>query len=188
MKHTLLPSVFGGALVGLTMFSASAPRAQEPVSFATDIKPIFENSCWTCHSASMQLSKLDLSTRDAALKGGEHGPAIVPGRAADSRLYRLVAGLDQPGMPLDGAALAPAQIAALKAWIDEGAHWDAPALANVRPAAAVPAASAENAPLPPGARDYWRSSCRSKRRCRWPRLVSRIPSIDFSRRHDRKKA
>ena len=153
IKPARLPSVFGG-VVGLSILT-SAPRAQEPVSFATDIKPILEQSCWTCHSASMQSSKLDLSSRDAAIRGGEHGPAIVPGRAADSRLYRRVAGLEQPGMPLDGATLAPAQIAALKAWIDEGAHWDDALAKSSAPAAASPAASGENAQLPPGARDYW---------------------------------
>src|SRR5881398_606593 len=72
-------------------------RAEEPVSFVKDIQPIMEKSCWTCHGATMQLSKLDLRTREGALKGGEHGPSIVPGKADESKLYRLVAGLEKPG-------------------------------------------------------------------------------------------
>ena len=32
-------------------------------------------------------------------KGGDHGPSLVPGKAEESRLYRLVAGLEKPAMP-----------------------------------------------------------------------------------------
>ena len=45
-------------------------------SFSKDIQPILETSCWKCHGATLQLSKLDLRTRESALKGAEHG--IVP--------------------------------------------------------------------------------------------------------------
>jgi Protein of unknown function (DUF1553)/Protein of unknown function (DUF1549)/Planctomycete cytochrome C len=143
-------------VLGVSAFSTDAPHAQEPSSFEKDIKPIFESSCWTCHNASTHLAQLDLSTRDSALKGGEHGPVLVPGRADDSKLYRLVAGLEKPAMPLDGRTLTPQQVAAIKAWIDDGAHWGATADAPGSPAKpTTAAASLENAPLPAGARDYW---------------------------------
>ena len=71
-------------------------------SFARDIQPILEKSCASCHSADLKLADLDLSTRDAAIKGGEHGAAIVPGSAERSKLYRMVAGLDVPAMPMEG--------------------------------------------------------------------------------------
>ena len=59
-------------------------------------------------------------------------------------------------MPLDGAPLTSEQIAAVKTWIDEGAHWDAAAVASSAPASSVNAGAAlEHSPLPPGARDYW---------------------------------
>src|SRR6516165_5572426 len=93
--------------------------ADQPVSFATDIRPIFEASCWKCHGGTVQLSKLDLRTRDAALRGGVRGAAIVPGKAAESRLYRLVAGLEKPSMPLDGK-LDTFQISLVKDWIEHG--------------------------------------------------------------------
>jgi hypothetical protein len=154
--RALFLSTVCALIAGLSILPT--PRAQEPVSFTKDIKPIFENSCWGCHSGPTQASKLDLSTRDSALVGGERGPAIVPGRADDSRLYRLVAGLEQPNMPIDGSRLTGAQVAAIKTWINEGAHWDmSVADAPARPAAtpSTSATSPENAPLPPGARDYW---------------------------------
>ena len=69
--------------------------ADKPVSFSKDIQPVLENSCWKCHGSAIQLSKLDLRTREKALKGGEKGPAIVPGKAEESKFYRLVAGLEK---------------------------------------------------------------------------------------------
>ena len=49
------------------------------------------------------MSLLDLSTRAAALKGGQKsGPAIIPGDAAKSPFYRRLTGQDQPAMPLGG--------------------------------------------------------------------------------------
>ena len=78
-KRALFPSMVCALAVGLSIFTSPSPRAEEPVSFVKDIQPIFEKSCWTCHSQTLQLSKLDLSSRDSALKGGEHGPALVPG-------------------------------------------------------------------------------------------------------------
>src|SRR5260370_25399544 len=73
--------------------------ADKPVSFTKDIEPVLQGSCWKCHGSAIQLSKLDLRTRDAALKGGEKGPAIVPGKADESKLYRLVAGRQTNGKP-----------------------------------------------------------------------------------------
>ena len=109
----------------LSLVSAWAlVAADKPVSFTNDIQPVLETSCWKCHGAAIQLSKLDLRTRESALKGGEKGPAIVPGKAEESKLYRLVAGLEKPAMPMDGKLTAE-QIAAIKDWIDQGAAWDA---------------------------------------------------------------
>jgi len=58
------------------------------------------------------------------LKGAKHGPVLVLGKAENSRLYRLVAGLDQPRMPMNGK-LTQAQIETIKLWIDQGAQWEA---------------------------------------------------------------
>ena len=104
----------------------------------------------------MQSSRLDLSTREGAMRGGARWPAIVPGQAEDSFLYRLVAGLDKPAMPLNGNKLTDAQIAAIKTWIDQGAHWDADVgAAKTQPNAASSFANLQNVQLPPRARDYW---------------------------------
>ncbi len=128
---------------------ASLFAADKPVSFRADIQPVFENSCWKCHGGAVQLSKLDLRTREAALKGGERGAAIVPGKAEDSRLYRLVAGLEKPSMPMDGKLTAE-QISAIKDWINQGAPWD-----GVSDAKQPQVTSIEEMPISPEARKYW---------------------------------
>ena len=147
--------LFLSALPGAQGPAPAAPAA--PVIFARDIQPIFANSCWNCHSADAQLADLDLSTRDAAIRGGEHGAAIVPGSSERSRLYRMVAGLESITMPMDGAPLMPAQIAAIKTWIDQGAVWDTAAEAAAKPVTAPGTALAalETMELTPEQRSYW---------------------------------
>src|SRR4051812_42488403 len=120
-------AVVGGSLVALLHTQAPAPpAAQAQVTFANDIQPMLEKSCWSCHSADLKLAQLDLSTREATLQGGAHGAVLVPGSAEKSKLYRMAAGLDQPKMPMQGDPLQPAQLAALKTWIDQGAVWETP--------------------------------------------------------------
>ncbi len=131
--------------------ACAAQAADSRVSFSQDIAPIFQSSCWKCHGGAAQLSHLDLRSRETALKGGERGPALVPGNADQSRMYRLVSGREKPSMPLDGK-LTPEQVQRIKTWIDEGAPWE-----NVAPAGATgnALAASEDVPLPPGARQYW---------------------------------
>src|SRR5579859_4098586 len=83
---------------------------------------ILNKNCATCHGASQQMSGYDLRTREAALKGGLRGVAIVPGKAEESALYRRLTGALQPSMPL-GSKLNDSDIATIKQWIDEGAQW-----------------------------------------------------------------
>ncbi|HEY1755896.1 MAG TPA: PSD1 and planctomycete cytochrome C domain-containing protein [Bryobacteraceae bacterium] len=146
-------------VIGLSVVSfnrgVTPANAQAPVSFSKDIQPILEENCLTCHGPSMQSSRLNLSSFEDAVRGGARGSAIVPGRAEDSRLYRMVAGLDKPLMPLGGPKLTDAQIAAIKTWIDQGGHWDTSTVAAKTQPDPAAFAKLENAQLPPGARDYW---------------------------------
>ena len=125
--------------------------APPSVTFTDHIRPIFERTCWNCHGAASQLSDLDLRTRESAIEGGSRGPALIPGRAEESQLFRMVAGLDEPVMPMGKDGLTPAEIATLRMWINEGAHWDTGAATM----AAEAISSLEDSELPPGARDYW---------------------------------
>src|SRR5262245_52910781 len=122
--HTVVASIVTILVLAAAGSTAGVSGAQRvegpPVTFA-DVRSILA-TCETCHG-ELQVSGLDLRTRDGALKGGDQGPALVPGSADRSRLYRRIAGLDQPAMPLNGS-LSADQIATVKAWIDQGAHWE----------------------------------------------------------------
>jgi hypothetical protein len=141
--------------LGFAVFAAHGALAQAPSDFTKAIRPIMERSCWNCHGDALQLSGLDLSTRESALRGGDGGAAIVPGRAEESRLYRRVAGLEEPSMPMEGDALTADEIARIRQWIDEGAHWDDRGAA----ASADAIAAVEGEDLTPErlaeAREYW---------------------------------
>ena len=138
-------------LIGVVGGSVVHAQTATAVTFTDHIRPIFERSCWNCHGEASQLSDLDLRTRETAIEGGARGPALVPGRADQSRLYRVLAGLDDPRMPMDGDTLSEAEIVAVRTWIDGGAHWDEGGATS----AADVLAALENTELPPGARDYW---------------------------------
>src|SRR5919197_1233164 len=82
--------------------------ADHKIDFAREIKPIFEASCIKCHGRGRTKGDLSIESRETLLKGGESGPAIVPGKSEESRLIELVAGLDPDGvMPQKGKRLTP---------------------------------------------------------------------------------
>lgn len=102
------------------------PPAARPIDFAKEIKPIFEASCIQCHGRGKDKGGLRIDTRETLLKGGDSGPVIVPGASAQSLLIALVQGFDAENvMPKKGSRLTPGQIGVLRAWIDQGAPWDA---------------------------------------------------------------
>jgi hypothetical protein len=132
------------------MFAASA-FGQTSVSFSRDVQPIFETSCWKCHGASVQLSKLDLRSRESALAGGVHGPALSPGNPDTSKLFRMISGAEKPAMPLD-SKLTSEQIQIIRRWIEQGASWDTSASTA---AAKSLASDLEAGTVPAEARNYW---------------------------------
>ena len=106
----------------LCLVGASTATAAGQPDFAAEIEPILEQRCIQCHGDKQQLSGLRVDSREALLRGGQHGPSIRPGDSANSRLYQHVAGGVEPRMPF-GSTLAAAEISALKRWIDAGAPW-----------------------------------------------------------------
>ena len=100
------------------------PAAQHKVDFETEIRPLLSGTCETCHGAKKQKGGLRLDLRSAALKGGDSGAVILPGKGVESRLVLLVSGTDKKlVMPPRGKRLTAAQVGALRAWIDQGAVW-----------------------------------------------------------------
>lgn len=97
----------------------------DPIDFVREVRPIFEEHCYECHSAEKQKSGLRLDLRAQAFNGGEyHQPTLVPGDADASHLIRFVRGDDpEIQMPPKGSRLKKSEIATLVAWVDEGAVW-----------------------------------------------------------------
>ncbi|HMC65468.1 MAG TPA: PSD1 and planctomycete cytochrome C domain-containing protein, partial [Gemmataceae bacterium] len=94
-----------------------------PVDYGRDIKPILHARCFACHGALRQKAGLRLDAVQLIRQGGKSGPAIVPGKSADSLLIEKVTGNDRSRMPpkSEGSPLSGKQIALLKTWIDRGA-------------------------------------------------------------------
>ena len=104
------------------------PAAKQGVTYAADIKPIFEKSCVSCHGAEKQKGKLRLDSLEAALKGGADGKVIEVGKSAESMLVHNIAHVGDEDMfmpPPDNKDKIPQltkeQVGLIRAWIDQGA-------------------------------------------------------------------
>lgn len=93
--------------------------------FEKQVRPLFVEHCQKCHGAEKQKGELRLDSREAVLKGGETGPAMVPGNPAESELIKALR-YDPDGyqMPPDGK-LPPETVAVFVKWIEMGAPWPA---------------------------------------------------------------
>ncbi len=110
--------------LGACLLLAVSPLAAAEVDFNRDIAPLLEQRCVRCHNEETRKGGLSLVSRTLAIKGGESGAALEPGKPDGSLLIDMVAG-DKPLMPAQGEKLAPAQVTHLKNWIAAGAAWPA---------------------------------------------------------------
>ncbi|MDP2055878.1 MAG: PSD1 and planctomycete cytochrome C domain-containing protein [Acidobacteriota bacterium] len=110
--------------------AATAAAAQDATLFETKVRPMLAANCYACHGEKA-LAGLRVDSRAALLRGGETGPALVPGDPEKSALLKAVQHADGfPRMPRGRAKLGAADIDALAEWIRAGAVWpadDAPA-------------------------------------------------------------
>lgn len=98
-----------------------APSAEEAKYFTAHVLPVLQTHCVSCHGEKAR-GGLSLTSRAAALRGGEHGPVLVPGKPAESLLLKTVSHAGELKMPPKGK-LAPAQIDVLTKWVEMGAPW-----------------------------------------------------------------
>ena len=105
--------------------SIAAADDEATISFAEDIQPILTQHCVQCHGPTETESGLRVDNRPALLRGGDSGePALVPKKASDSLLIRLIQG-DDPDrrMPPNGDPLSSEEVSRFVRWIDQGADW-----------------------------------------------------------------
>lgn len=127
---------------------AAEPDAASVAFFEKQVRPLLVEHCHSCHSAKANKTQggLALDSREAILKGGDTGPAVVPGKPEKSLLVSAVhANKGELQMPPKGK-LRPPQIAALETWVRDGA---------VYPAGAKTAAATALDPTSPEARQFW---------------------------------
>ncbi len=112
-------------------------KRSTPVDFEKGILPIFKNNCLACHNRTKAKAGLVLETPQTILKGGESGPAVVPGRGVESLLLKAAAHQIDPTMPprdnkVAASNLTPQELGLLKLWIDQGAKGEVHNAANIR--------------------------------------------------------
>jgi hypothetical protein len=127
------------------------PPAARKIDFAKDLQPLLAERCYDCHGQKKQESGLRLDGREFALKGGEHGPAFVPGKSDESLMVQVLAGAhaDITQMPRKKEKFTAEQIGLVRAWIDQGAEWQGGATATYGAATNHWAFKAPVRPAPP---------------------------------------
>lgn len=108
-------------LLPISLFAAEEPAG----IFESRVLPVLKRDCFGCHGDGQTLSKLDMRSREGLLRGGVRGASIVPGKSAESLLYRAVSGHGPLQMP-PGGKVAKDVLDALAQWIDGGAPWSEP--------------------------------------------------------------
>ncbi|VTT96792.1 chromosome segregation protein : Uncharacterized protein OS=Planctomyces limnophilus (strain ATCC 43296 / DSM 3776 / IFAM 1008 / 290) GN=Plim_1526 PE=4 SV=1: PSCyt1: PSCyt2: PSD1 [Gemmataceae bacterium] len=105
-------------------FAPAALADDKRVDFARDVLPILSDKCFQCHGPDEKTRRADLrlDIKEEALKP----PVVVVGKAAESELVKRLAPEDPKELmppPKSNKKLSAAEIATLKAWIDQGAAW-----------------------------------------------------------------
>jgi len=126
-----------------------ASQAADPAEFfELHIRPLLAKNCYACHTGS-RLGGLQLDSRESILKGGNSGPAIIPGKPEESLLIQAVSHThERLKMPPQGK-LKDEEIADLRAWVKAGALW--PETAGV----VSTAAKSKEYTITPEQRAYW---------------------------------
>lgn len=111
-------------------------KRTEPVDFEKEILPVLKNNCLACHNQTKAKAGLILETPQTILRGGDSGPAVVPGKPDESLLFKAAAHLDDTKMPpqdnkVNAADLKPEELGLLKLWIEQGAKGEVHASAPV---------------------------------------------------------
>src|SRR5439155_25936816 len=125
----------GLVLVAVTSLSSDAAAAgpdraasKGSIDFSRDILPIFSDNCFKCHGPDEKArkAKLRFDTKDGAFRVKDGTAVIVPGKSAESELYRRLTTGDPDDLmppPESNHKLTARQIELVKRWIDEGAPW-----------------------------------------------------------------
>ncbi len=129
MLESMMPRPFlllrlAASLTFWFVATQSAVGDEDTVFFESKIRPVLVKHCYPCHSTSAGESEsgLRLDTREATRRGGDRGPAVVPGKPGESLLLDAISHSDPDlQMPPRVDRLADAVIADFRKWIENGA-------------------------------------------------------------------
>lgn len=109
----------------LLLVGTMAACTPEKVDFSTQVKPILNKRCISCHGGVKQNGGFSVLFPEDALVAAESGKfPIVPGDAGRSEMIRRIRETDpELRMPYRGEPLTPEEISILSNWIDQGAEW-----------------------------------------------------------------
>ncbi len=115
-----------GFAVGAMVLAAVFAGCAKEVSFSTDVYPILERNCVSCHSDGGEgatRSGLTMESYEGLMQGTRYGPVIEPGSSVSSTLVILVEQKAHPSinMPKGGTPLPQPAVDVIKTWIDQGA-------------------------------------------------------------------
>ena len=119
------PQRAAAAAAALLLWAQGLPASENPSDFFEErIRPLLAQNCFTCHTDSPQ-SGLRLDSRESILKGGQSGPAILPGDPEASLLIQAVRRTHPRVKMPPGNPLNPDQVRHLETWVRTGAFWPA---------------------------------------------------------------
>jgi hypothetical protein len=121
MVRTVLAAI---AVIGLAQGRSSASDHDTGVDFfESRIRPVLIEKCYGCHSAAAAKLKggLLLDSRDGARRGGDTGPAVVPGQPEESLLLRAISHVEDFSPMPPKEKLPDAVIADFRRWVKMGA-------------------------------------------------------------------
>ena len=134
MRRFLLPLLMLPLLAlparGQTPIEIATVTREDDVDFGKEILPIFRRNCLACHNNTEANGELVLETPATLIKGGDTGPAILPGSSAESLLLKVASHSLEPTMPpadndVAAKALTSEELGLIKLWIDQGAKGSA---------------------------------------------------------------
>ena len=131
VRRALIATLATLAWCPTALTSRSLLRADELPQFSPEqlehfekqVRPLLSQKCFACHGEKKQESSLRLDSRAAVLRGGDSGPAAIPGNPDESELLRAARHTSGIEMP-PGEKLSDGQIVALSAWVGR-ASWPA---------------------------------------------------------------
>jgi WD40 repeat protein/mono/diheme cytochrome c family protein len=121
--------LLAGCILLSSLLPASPKASDKQSRLAEDAMRLLHNNCASCHNSEKQKGGLQLTSREALLKGGDSGSVATPGKPDKSLIVQVLASGADPHMP-PKKQLSTNQIALMRRWIAAGAPWDDTALAR----------------------------------------------------------